>query len=425
MNRKKGILLGGLAIIFTAFILSVVILQGNFQNTPTDAQKDSEHRHNEFAEETGQNEQEINNKQKEWNPSLKKKPEEVKDGNPENKGKTVTESKAESTVEEKSEYLSFSTKYVTVSSLNVRNGPGVDYDVAGIVKINEEVQAADSTVDGWIQIKAGKLSGYVNDKYLDDEKTAVQYEAASTSSIESKQTDEIIADTYEKENKKSEETPENNQEEKTETVTAETGAIPTNDVDKLKSIDGNNQLILVTADGYNTSSARVRTFERNTEGNWQQLLDVSGFIGKNGFADNKVEGDGKTPTGKYTIGHAFGRAGNPGTKLSYRAITPDDVWVDDSNSSLYNSWQSKSETSDKWASAENMDIPLYTNGFVINYNMSRTPGKGSAIFFHIASGHTLGCVGVSEPNVLSILKWLDPAKNPVIIQTPASGLGNY
>ncbi|GAB3803079.1 hypothetical protein GCM10028868_29630 [Virgibacillus kimchii] len=155
------------------------------------------------------------------------------------------------------------------------------------------------------------------------------------------------------------------------------------------------------------------------------MMNVSGFIGMNGFADNKVEGDGKSPTGKYTIGTAFGQHGNPGTKLNYRGITDDDVWVDDPDSPLYNTWQSREETSDQWNSAEDMKIDLYRHGFVINYNTQQEPGKGSAIFFHIANGHTLGCTGVSEGNMVSILQWLDPAENPVIIQTPVSEMGRY
>jgi hypothetical protein len=51
--------------------------------------------------------------------------------------------------------------------------------------------------------------------------------------------------------------------------------------------------------------------------------------------------------------------------------------------------------------------------------------SAAAIFFHISSGHTLGCTGVSHDNVVSILKWLDPSKKPVIVQTPVSQLGNY
>jgi L,D-peptidoglycan transpeptidase YkuD (ErfK/YbiS/YcfS/YnhG family) len=72
-----------------------------------------------------------------------------------------------------------------------------------------------------------------------------------------------------------------------------------------------------------------------------------------------------------------------------------------------------------------MDIPAYDYGFVINYNESRTPGKGSAIFFHVGTNYTAGCTATSKEQVVSILKWLNPEKNPVIIQSPVSELDKY
>ena len=75
-------------------------------------------------------------------------------------------------------------------------------------------------------------------------------------------------------------------------------------------------------------------------------------------------------------------------------------------------------------SAENMYIPQYNYGFVINYNTAnRIPGKGSAIFFHVWSGPgqgTAGCTATAQNNVISILNWLNPSKNPVIIEGPMS-----
>ncbi len=194
--------------------------------------------------------------------------------------------------------------------------------------------------------------------------------------------------------------------------------------DQLQTIGDNGQLILVTASGYGTNIARIRTFERDGKG-WKPLLDISGHIGRDGFAPQMSEYVVESPRGKYSIGTAFGRYGNPGTKLPFRQITSDDVWVDDSNSSLYNTWQSRSATGGQWSSAENMDIPAYNYGFVINYNTSRTPGAGSAIFFHVSSMYTNGCTATDQNDVISILQWLDPAKNPVIIQTPDGEIGNY
>lgn len=100
------------------------------------------------------------------------------------------------------------------------------------------------------------------------------------------------------------------------------------------------------------------------------------------------------------------------------------MWVDASNSKLYNTLQQK-PVNGRWKSAENMNIPAYDYGFVIDYNTERTPGKGSAIFFHVSNTWTAGCTDISKQKVIDILKWLDPAKKPVIIQTPESELVNY
>jgi glucan-binding YG repeat protein len=206
----------------------------------------------------------------------------------------------------------------------------------------------------------------------------------------------------------------------------QTGAwVPNTIADQFSSISNNNQLILVTTSGYNTNEATIRTFEKY-DNKWYQILHVNGHIGRLGFATVMQEGGKKSPRGKYTIGTAFGRYQNPGTKLPYRKITPDDVWVDDPNSTLYNTWQKASENNGRWNSAEKMAIPAYNYGFVINYNTEeRVSGAGSAIFFHVSSGSTLGCTGTAQSNVISILQWLNPAKNPVIIQSPEGELSNY
>ncbi len=110
---------------------------------------------------------------------------------------------------------------------------------------------------------------------------------------------------------------------------------------------------------------------------------------------------------------------SPGTSMNYRQSTTNDFWVDDVNSPLYNTWQ-QGPANNRWNSAENMYIPQYNYGFVINHNTtSRTPGKGSAIFFHVWSGPghgTAGCTAAAQSNVISTLKWLNPSKSPIIIQ---------
>lgn len=197
-------------------------------------------------------------------------------------------------------------------------------------------------------------------------------------------------------------------------------------VEDFKTLENSKQVILVTTEGYNTHKAKIETFEK-IQGKWKKILTVSGAIGKDGFAKSKKEGDMKSPRGKYTLGTAFGRFPNPNTKMNYRNITDKDVWVDDSKSPYYNTWQQK-PANGRWTSAEDMDIAPYDYGFVINYNTKeRVPYKGSGIFFHVVgeSGYTAGCTATSKENVLKILKWLDPKKQPVIIQAPKNELGKY
>jgi len=206
-------------------------------------------------------------------------------------------------------------------------------------------------------------------------------------------------------------------------------AISTNSADlpveKFQSLGNSEQVLLVTAKGYGTNYARIRAFEK-ANGHWRRLFDVNGYLGKDGFAVEMSETQMKSPRGKYTIGTAFGRHGNPGTRLPFRNITSDDVWVDDPKSALYNTWQKASQNNGRWTSAERMDIAPYSYGFVINYNTENpVPGAGSAIFFHIADRYTAGCTGTSQSHVINFLKWLDPAKNPVVIQAPESELKSY
>ena len=193
-------------------------------------------------------------------------------------------------------------------------------------------------------------------------------------------------------------------------------------IDRIKGKGNALQAIVVTTNGFGRISATIITFE-NINGTWKQINSFAGNIGRSGFIYNKREGDGHTPIGVFSLGTAFGRYSNPGTSKSYRQSTSNDFWVDDTNSSLYNTWQ-KGPVNGRWNSAEKMYIPQYNYGFEINYNTTqRIPGKGSAIFFHIWSGQgsgTAGCISAAQNNVTNTLKWLKPSKHPVIIQGPMS-----
>ena len=58
---------------------------------------------------------------------------------------------------------------------------------------------------------------------------------------------------------------------------------------------------------------------------------------------------------------------------------------------------------------------VYDYAIDMGYNRARTPGAGSAFFLHVTDGRpTGGCVAIDRAALVSILRWLDPAKAPVI-----------
>lgn len=176
---------------------------------------------------------------------------------------------------------------------------------------------------------------------------------------------------------------------------------------------GCTQLVTVSSSG---SSAQLRFFscENNT---WteDETLSCSGFVGRNGVTSDMHEGGNASPFGLYHIGDAFYINDQPATGLNSFRITSDTYWVDDPDSSHYN--QHMEGTAEKdWNSAEHMiDISGYRYGFVIDYNTAAAYGKGSAIFFHISSNPTAGCVGTDESSVLAYLAKLNASANPFIM----------
>ncbi len=174
------------------------------------------------------------------------------------------------------------------------------------------------------------------------------------------------------------------------------------------------QVVLVVSSG---SNAKIYFYEK-TNNVWHEYetMRINGFVGENGVSDEKIEGDLKTPLGMYRIGSAFYIGELPQTKLRSFAITDNTYWVDDPKSRFYNRLV-EGTTEKDWNSAEHMMSGgiNYSNGFVIEYNAECVPGAGSAIFFHVSSKKTTGCVAASAVGVKAYLAKLDINSNPYII----------
>ncbi|MDU0313988.1 hypothetical protein RKE38_09855 [Phycicoccus sp. M110.8] len=166
------------------------------------------------------------------------------------------------------------------------------------------------------------------------------------------------------------------------------------------------QVVLVKGSG---SSATVRACRRVSGTYRLELGPYYGHVGLNGVTWSKREGDLRTPAGTFPLRGGFGVYGNPGLAQGWFRVDANDVWVDDPASSLYNTHQRK-PANGRWSSAEPLlQVPAYDYAQVVGYNESRTPGRGSAIFFHVDKGRgTAGCISLPTASLLAVFRWERP-----------------
>jgi L,D-peptidoglycan transpeptidase YkuD (ErfK/YbiS/YcfS/YnhG family) len=177
------------------------------------------------------------------------------------------------------------------------------------------------------------------------------------------------------------------------------------------------QLITVTAASHGTTYATFRAYQITGTKKVLVFGPWVARVGYNGIAlpGRKREGDGKTPSGTYGFSFFFGVDPNPGVAFPYRRAYRYDYWDDDSRSPRYNEWVDARRFS-PGANPEPMrNVPAYDFAAVIAYNTARVPHRGSAIFLHVGTGGaTAGCVSLPVKQLLRVLRWLRPARHPVI-----------
>jgi L,D-peptidoglycan transpeptidase YkuD (ErfK/YbiS/YcfS/YnhG family) len=180
------------------------------------------------------------------------------------------------------------------------------------------------------------------------------------------------------------------------------------------------QLIVVYTEKPESFSAVFVALEKK-DNKWVVKQEpIAAGIGKNGFAllNQKIEGDGKSPTGIFKLGKLFSYEKQTNTLLENQQITKEDKWIDDVNSTDYNK-HIIGKTNAK--SYENLllNTDVYKYCLVIEYNTNPVvKGKGSAIFLHLSvkeNSFTAGCVAIKEDYMKSMVNWLDPEQNPTII----------
>ena len=200
------------------------------------------------------------------------------------------------------------------------------------------------------------------------------------------------------------------------------------------------QSVVVTTKGLSVVQGTAQLFaRRDSKSRWKP--EGSAFpivVGRSGLATDlsilteaggplppfKVEGDGMSPAGWFPLTFMFGTTTKPAkTKMPYTKLEEWTECVDDVKSHFYNRIVNRMQVGDfDWKSSEKMlEVgPQYDLGVFVAYN-SYPPvkGNGSCIFLHIwkdANTGTAGCTAMERSNLEKIVRWLDPKKNPYLVQ---------
>ena len=204
------------------------------------------------------------------------------------------------------------------------------------------------------------------------------------------------------------------------------------------------QLVTVTTNSWDDLNATASLYERTGGAGsiWRRFGNpFPAVLGKSGLAwgiglhgtgkpgePEKREGDQKAPAGVFRFGDVFGTARPEQVRflrLRYLQVTPTTEAIDDPNSKYYNQViDRRAVTNPDWASFESM-VQVggrYRLGVIIRHNPAADPGFGSCIFFHVWDPKypgTTGCTATGYDHLVRLLRWLDPKKNPLIVQLPA------
>jgi L,D-peptidoglycan transpeptidase YkuD (ErfK/YbiS/YcfS/YnhG family) len=182
------------------------------------------------------------------------------------------------------------------------------------------------------------------------------------------------------------------------------------------------QLMTVDAPGYGSTTATFTAWQLES-GCWvPEFGPWTATVGTTGVSDHKQEGAESTPTGAYTIGATiYGVLANPGVSYEYHQLVCGDWWDEDASSPTYNTFQHVpcgtsppfgGDSEALWTT-----VPAYDYFAVIDYNDNPVvAGAGSAIFLHVDTGSpTAGCVSLPESDLISVLDWLSPPADPMIV----------
>jgi len=227
-------------------------------------------------------------------------------------------------------------------------------------------------------------------------------------------------------------------------------AVPTSGVaadrkplpERLTHIGDSRQVVVVTTRNWTTSYARLQTWQQDADGTWAQIVTpVAARVGWNGVrrAANRKQSTGTTPAGTFGLLRGFGLERPSGVDLPYRRVDKNDWWpYDPTDPKTYNVLQPQRMRHADWRPAWAERLKSYSTQYryavVLDYNLpsgiewqrgervattKADTSAGGGIFLHVnGTGATAGCISIARDQMRSVLKWLDPSLDPVIVIGP-------
>ena len=199
-------------------------------------------------------------------------------------------------------------------------------------------------------------------------------------------------------------------------------ACPATLANQLASTGSATQLVTVVTRSRHATHGALRLWSKSGEC-WRAVAGPWwAWVGQRGVSAGKREGDRTTPAGAFGFGRVmYGVALNPGVHYPYRRVVCGDWWVEDPRSLSYNRFRHVrcgARPPFRTTSEDLSRSPTaYRHFAVISYNSNPiVPGRGSGIFLHASTGRpTLGCVSLSLSQLVRTLRWLRPARSPLIV----------
>ena len=212
--------------------------------------------------------------------------------------------------------------------------------------------------------------------------------------------------------------------------------------ERLTHIGESRQVVVVTTRSWTTSHARLQTWKLTSSGEWTRVVDpIPARVGWNGVRReaNRKQNTGTTPAGTFGLLRGFGLAKPAGVDLPYRRVDRNDWWpYDPADPKTYNVFQPRRVKHAQWRTDWSERLKSYGAQYryavVLDYNLpseitwrngqrvarnTADTSAGGGIFLHVSgSGATAGCVSIARDQMRQVLKWLDPAKDPVIVIGP-------